>query len=585
MPWPPTIPPNTRTNNTITEDNHPSDHNETSDALSDVVTEVDLKAPKAGPVFTGQASFAAGTAAAPSITFTGDLNTGVFQPGSDVVGISAGGTERLTISTTLHTSTVPYVAPVGGVGAPAFYFTGDANTGLYWIGADSVGVSTGGTLRLSVDTAAVTSTLPVVHPVGSAAAPSITFAGDLNTGVYQLAADQIGFAVNGAFSMGLGATGIIGQVFTSDLVSSTDIAGYDNVGARATALGYRAGAAVTNEGADNTFVGYQSGYQSDYLNESTLIGSGAGRSLDVGASLSVATAVGFDAGRLSGAVHGTFLGHRAGYNADGTSSTYIGKDSGENATGSYQVGIGEGALRNSSCTTSMAIGFYSQGSATGNASMSMGFSALQSNTGASCVGIGYEAGLSNSAANLTAIGREAAKSLVTPGTHNTMLGFQAGYTATNHNQSTLVGGLAGYDSDLGSAGSVTAVGYRAGYDSSGLSLTALGESAGDGNTHASVILIGRSAAAAAANEMVIGSASYAANRWIPGHDPDTYLDWATADTVKHYAGGVKVLEINETGAAPFMGFFGTTAVAKPTGVAVTAAGVHAALVTLGLIAA
>lgn len=34
-----------------------------------------------------------------------------------------------------------------------------------------------------------------------------------------------------------------------------------------------------------------------------------------------------------------------------------------------------------------------------------------------------------------------------------------------------------------------------------------------------------------------------------------------------------------------MGFFGTTAVAKPTGVAVSAAGIHAALVTLGLIAA
>lgn len=34
-----------------------------------------------------------------------------------------------------------------------------------------------------------------------------------------------------------------------------------------------------------------------------------------------------------------------------------------------------------------------------------------------------------------------------------------------------------------------------------------------------------------------------------------------------------------------VGFYGTTPVAKPTGVAVTAAGIHAALVTLGLIAA
>ena len=33
-----------------------------------------------------------------------------------------------------------------------------------------------------------------------------------------------------------------------------------------------------------------------------------------------------------------------------------------------------------------------------------------------------------------------------------------------------------------------------------------------------------------------------------------------------------------------VGFFGTAPVAKPTGVAITAAGIHAALVTLGLIA-
>lgn len=42
-----------------------------------------------------------------------------------------------------------------------------------------------------------------------------------------------------------------------------------------------------------------------------------------------------------------------------------------------------------------------------------------------------------------------------------------------------------------------------------------------------------------------------------------------------------VIRVNTTG----LGFFGATPAAKPTGVAVTAAGIHAALVTLGLIAA
>lgn len=45
------------------------------------------------------------------------------------------------------------------------------------------------------------------------------------------------------------------------------------------------------------------------------------------------------------------------------------------------------------------------------------------------------------------------------------------------------------------------------------------------------------------------------------------------------------LTMNTVSSAAGLGFFGTAAVAKPTGVAVSAAGIHAALVTLGLIAA
>ena len=38
-----------------------------------------------------------GTAAAPSIAFTGDSNTGIYSPGADQVGISTGGTARITV--------------------------------------------------------------------------------------------------------------------------------------------------------------------------------------------------------------------------------------------------------------------------------------------------------------------------------------------------------------------------------------------------------------------------------------------------------------------------------------------------------
>ncbi len=46
-----------------------------------------------GPTISGQASFADGSAAAPSITNTGDINTGIFFPSADTIGIAVGGFE------------------------------------------------------------------------------------------------------------------------------------------------------------------------------------------------------------------------------------------------------------------------------------------------------------------------------------------------------------------------------------------------------------------------------------------------------------------------------------------------------------
>lgn len=49
------------------------------------------------PVLTGQVSLDDGTATAPSLTNTGDTNTGVFFPAADTISIATGGTERVTI--------------------------------------------------------------------------------------------------------------------------------------------------------------------------------------------------------------------------------------------------------------------------------------------------------------------------------------------------------------------------------------------------------------------------------------------------------------------------------------------------------
>ena len=51
----------------------------------------------ASPTFTSQATFAAGTAALPAITTTGDTNTGIFFPAADTVAFAKGGAEAMRI--------------------------------------------------------------------------------------------------------------------------------------------------------------------------------------------------------------------------------------------------------------------------------------------------------------------------------------------------------------------------------------------------------------------------------------------------------------------------------------------------------
>ena len=49
------------------------------------------------PLGTGQVVVPLGTAGAPSYTFIGDLNTGIFSPGADAIGLSTAGTIRMSI--------------------------------------------------------------------------------------------------------------------------------------------------------------------------------------------------------------------------------------------------------------------------------------------------------------------------------------------------------------------------------------------------------------------------------------------------------------------------------------------------------
>jgi hypothetical protein len=104
------------------------------------------------------------------------------------------------------------VVTTGTSTAASFIPTGSSvpTNGVYLPAANNVAISTNGTGRLTVDTAATTSTLPVVHPLGAVGTPSITFTGDLDTGIYSPAADTIAFAEGGVEAMRIDSSGRLG---------------------------------------------------------------------------------------------------------------------------------------------------------------------------------------------------------------------------------------------------------------------------------------------------------------------------------------------------------------------------------------
>lgn len=156
-----------------------------------------------------------GSASAAGIAFTSDTNTGLYSPGADEIGITVGGTLRFNISTSAIGALLPIRVNDGSASAPQYSFGNDSTSGWYRISSNTLGLSTNSTLRLTVANAAITSTVPVVVPVGSDSAPALTFTGDTNTGIYRYGADDVGFS-NGGTGYQIGYRGIPGRSFSGD---------------------------------------------------------------------------------------------------------------------------------------------------------------------------------------------------------------------------------------------------------------------------------------------------------------------------------------------------------------------------------
>jgi len=139
-----------------------------------------------------------GLATSPVYSFSADTDTGLFRVATNEIGFSTGGTQRLSINSTDITSTLPFYLANGATSVPSLTFASDTNTGIWRDSADDMRMGVGGSERLSLKLTTVEITdVPLRLVDGSVATPSLSFQTETNTGIYLGASNEMSFSVGG----------------------------------------------------------------------------------------------------------------------------------------------------------------------------------------------------------------------------------------------------------------------------------------------------------------------------------------------------------------------------------------------------
>jgi hypothetical protein len=226
-----------------------------------------------------------GSNTAPGIAFDGDPNTGIYSPGADQVAVTTGGTQRLLIDsagavtiagdltvngTTTNINTTNLVIEDKNI------ILGDVTTPTD-VTADGGGITLKGTTDKTINwvdsTDAWTSSERFSYPLGSAAAPTLTFTGDANTGIYSPGADQVAISTNGTGRLFVASDGTIGIGQASDSSNyrlnvynpSADFCAV-SIGNNVSGSGASNGLILIQNQGDSTFLNRENGYMAFWTN-------------------------------------------------------------------------------------------------------------------------------------------------------------------------------------------------------------------------------------------------------------------------------------------------------------------------------
>lgn len=165
------------------------------------------------------------SASAPNYSWTNASNSGLFRLTSSTIGISSSGGAAMYFQPSKVEANKTFEVLAGSAGSPSLTFSGDGNTGFFSSGADAIGFTVGGNERMTLRNNGVEAYGVRVDGSHSAADPGFSFTSDTDTGMYNSDTNNLSFATGGSERYRIGsagelliggtAAGTAGQVFTS----------------------------------------------------------------------------------------------------------------------------------------------------------------------------------------------------------------------------------------------------------------------------------------------------------------------------------------------------------------------------------
>lgn len=468
--------------------------------------------------FSGVLSLSSGSAATPSMTFSGDTDTGFFRSAPDTLRFSTAGVSRMVIDPNGRIGVGTEIGPT-----PTRFFAVEDNPsastayGVYGQAGGTTGFRAG-VVGQSIFTTPQTGTTIGYGVYGFASGATINNglvgiaqgAGTTNVGVY-------GFASGGTRNFAgyfdgntyVSSPGVVRAYINSDANAGVALTLNDQPGwSVATAntghfqiyndaIGQNALwiDKTTNDVGIGTFTPGAKLDVAGNINTSTQYNMGGNRILGNQGSLNLFAGVNAGFSNGSGAAN-TFVGDAAGrLNVTGGGNSYFGRAAGENSTGSGNSFFGVTAGQ---FATSANSAYFGAGSG-------RGLSAAVPNTGGENAFFGYQSGLFNTSGNLNAFFGSGSGRANTTGFFNAFFGAVSGIANVNGTGNAFFGMQTGDSNISGSQNSF--FGYRAGDVNTGGNLNVfLGTAAGQSNTVGSYNTIVGSVANVLADNLEYASA-------------------------------------------------------------------------------